>query len=66
MLITVDVERGLVLAPDAGIETPFPLDEFTRERLVKGLDDVGITLRHEADIEAFEARRPAWLPVTTG
>lgn len=66
MLITVDVERGLVRAPDAGIETPFPLDEFTRERLVQGLDDVGITLRHEADIEAFEARRPAWLPVTTG
>lgn len=66
MLITVDVEQGVVRAPDAGIETPFPLDEFTRERLVQGLDDIGITLRHAADIEAFETRRPAWLPVTTG
>ncbi|MBO0714196.1 MAG: 3-isopropylmalate dehydratase small subunit [Acidimicrobiales bacterium] len=66
MLITVDVEQGVVRAPDAGIETPFPLDEFTRERLVQGLDDIGITLRHAADIEAFETGRPAWLPVTTG
>jgi 3-isopropylmalate/(R)-2-methylmalate dehydratase small subunit len=66
LLVTVDVERGLVEAPAAGIEAPFPLDEFTRERLVQGLDDVGITLRHEDEIQAFEARRPAWLPVTTG
>jgi 3-isopropylmalate/(R)-2-methylmalate dehydratase small subunit len=66
LLVTVDVERGLVQAPAAGIEAPFPLDEFTRERLVQGLDDVGITLRHENEIEAFEAGRPAWLPVTTG
>jgi 3-isopropylmalate/(R)-2-methylmalate dehydratase small subunit len=66
LLVTVDVERGLVQAPAAGIEAPFPLDEFTRERLVQGLDDIGLTLRHEAQIQAFEARRPAWLPVTTG
>jgi 3-isopropylmalate/(R)-2-methylmalate dehydratase small subunit len=43
---------------------PFEIDDFTRWRLLEGLDDVGLTLRHEADITAFEARRPAFLPTT--
>ena len=59
--ITVDVERRLVEAPGAGISGPFRLDDVARERLLKGLDDIGVTLTHAADIDAFEARRPAWM-----
>jgi 3-isopropylmalate/(R)-2-methylmalate dehydratase small subunit len=62
--ITVDVKRGTVDAPAAGIETTFPLDEFTRERLVNGWDDIGLTLRYLDEIDAYEERRPSWLPVT--
>ena len=62
--INVDVETGRVYAPAAGIDAPFPLDEFTRHRLLEGLDDIGITLRHGDAIDAFERTRPAWLPTT--
>ena len=62
--ITIDVERGTVSVPQAGIDAPFPLDEFTRYRLVEGLDDVGLTLRHADDIGTFEHARAAWLPTT--
>jgi 3-isopropylmalate/(R)-2-methylmalate dehydratase small subunit len=62
--ITIDVERGTLEAPSVHIEAGFPLDEFTRTRLVNGWDDIGLTLRYEDDIEAYEARRPAWLPTT--
>jgi 3-isopropylmalate/(R)-2-methylmalate dehydratase small subunit len=61
--VVVDVDRRTLSAPAAGIETGFPLDDATRERFLEGLDDIGITLTHEADISAFEAGRPAWLPV---
>ena len=64
--ITIDVARGTIEAPAAGLAGTFPLDEFTRERLLNGWDDIGLTLRHEADIAAFEAGRPAWLPSATG
>jgi 3-isopropylmalate/(R)-2-methylmalate dehydratase small subunit len=60
--ITIDVERLTVAAPAAGIESDFPLDSFTQHRLLNGLDDIGLTLRHEADIAAHEGRRPGWLP----
>ncbi|MDQ3384844.1 MAG: 3-isopropylmalate dehydratase small subunit [Actinomycetota bacterium] len=60
--ITVDVERRTVAAPAAGIEEAFPMDDFTRHRLLEGLDDIGLTLRHEDEITAYEATRPAWLP----
>jgi 3-isopropylmalate/(R)-2-methylmalate dehydratase small subunit len=40
----------------------FELDDFTRWRLMEGLDDIGLTLRHENGISAFETARPAWLP----
>jgi 3-isopropylmalate/(R)-2-methylmalate dehydratase small subunit len=62
--ITIDVERGTLDAPAAGIEAHFPLDEFIRARLLNGWDDIGLTLRYEDEIEAYEARRPAWLPTT--
>jgi 3-isopropylmalate/(R)-2-methylmalate dehydratase small subunit len=66
--MTVDVERRLLSIPEIGIEVPFPLDDFTRYRLVEGLDDIGLTMRHEDAISAFESERPAWMPVvqTTG
>jgi len=58
--IAIDVERSTVQAP--GIRTTFELDEFSRTRLLEGLDDIAVTLRHESDIAAFEAKRPEWLP----
>jgi 3-isopropylmalate/(R)-2-methylmalate dehydratase small subunit len=60
--VTVDVERLLVSAPAVGIEAPFPLDAFTQHRLLEGLDGIGLTLAHAADIDAHEGRRPAWMP----
>jgi 3-isopropylmalate/(R)-2-methylmalate dehydratase small subunit len=48
-----------------GESVPFEVDDYVRWRLLEGLDDIGITLRHEADIATFEASRPAWLPTTT-
>jgi 3-isopropylmalate/(R)-2-methylmalate dehydratase small subunit len=62
--ITIDVERGTLSAPAAGIECEFPLDDATRARFLEGLDDIGITLRDAGAIDAFEAGRPAWLPAT--
>jgi 3-isopropylmalate/(R)-2-methylmalate dehydratase small subunit len=64
LLITIDIARGTLEAPSAGIEVDFPLDEFTRARLINGWDDIGLTLRYEDEIEAYEAGRPAWLPTT--
>jgi len=60
--ITIDVERGTVEAPAAGILGTFALDDFTRVRLLNGWDDIGLTLRHEDRITAYEATRPAWRP----
>jgi 3-isopropylmalate/(R)-2-methylmalate dehydratase small subunit len=63
--ITIDVERGTIEAPAAGIEGSFPLDEFTRVRLLNGWDDIGLTLRHEDRITAYEATRPSWRPTAS-
>ena len=60
--ITIDVERRTVSAPKLGLETTFPLDDFTQYRLLNGLDDVGITLRNVDAIDSFEKTRPAWAP----
>ncbi|MEV6672665.1 3-isopropylmalate dehydratase small subunit [Streptomyces sp. NPDC051162] len=60
--VTVDLVGRQVRAP--GITAGFELDENARWRLLEGLDDIGLTLRHEADIAAFEARRPAYKPST--
>ncbi|MDA8058496.1 MAG: 3-isopropylmalate dehydratase small subunit [Actinomycetota bacterium] len=62
--VTVDVARGTLEVPAAGIVTTFPLDEFTRQRLLNGWDDIGLTLRYEDEITRFEAARPPWLPTT--
>jgi len=63
--VTVDVEHLLVEAPAIGFSAPFPLDAFTQNRLLEGLDDIGLTLRHEPDITAFEATRSDLLPTTS-
>lgn len=62
--VTVDVVTGMVGAPAAGIEAAFPLDDFTRQRLINGWDDIGLTLRYEDEISAYESTRRAWLPTT--
>ena len=62
--ITIDVDLLTLEAPAAGIATSFPLDESTKERFLRGLDDIGITLEQADAIAAFEAGRPAWLPST--
>ena len=64
--VTVDLESRTLRAgdgPDA-IEDSFDIDDYTRWRLLEGLDDVGITLSHADDIDAYEARRPSWKPAT--
>jgi 3-isopropylmalate/(R)-2-methylmalate dehydratase small subunit len=45
---------------------PFDIDDYTRWRLLEGLDDIGLTLRHAESIAAFEAVRPSRLPTTIG
>ncbi len=60
--ITIDVARGTIEAPAAGLSGTFPLDEFTRQRLLNGWDDIGLSLRWADEITAFERRRPAFLP----
>jgi 3-isopropylmalate/(R)-2-methylmalate dehydratase small subunit len=60
--VTVDLEAREVRAGD--VVAPFEVDDYTRWRLLEGLDDIGLTLQHEADITAFEAARPAYEPTT--
>jgi 3-isopropylmalate/(R)-2-methylmalate dehydratase small subunit len=62
--ITIDIERGRLEVPAHGIDVEFPLDEFTRLRLINGWDDIGLTLRYEDEIDRFEESRPDWLPTT--
>ncbi len=59
--VTVDLVAREVRA--AGLTWNFPLDDFSRWRLLEGLDDIGLTLRHEAAITEYENRRPAFKPV---
>ena len=58
--IVVDLPNRAVRAP--GLDEMFDIDEFTHWRLTEGLDDIGLSLRNEDEISAFEARRPSWLP----
>ena len=58
--VTVDLNAREVRY--AGTTVPFEIDDYTRWRLLEGLDDVGLTERHLDDIEAFEAQRPSWKP----
>ena len=58
--VTVDLQAKEVRYADTVV--PFEIDDYTRWRLLEGLDDIGLTERHLDEVEAFEARRPAWLP----
>ena len=60
--VTVDVAERTVAIPAAGASYPFALPDYARWRLLEGLDDIGITLRHGDAIADFEQRRPTWLP----
>lgn len=61
-VVTVDLASGTVSAP--GVSATFEMDDFTRRKLLGGLDDIGMTLTHEDDIAAFESRRSDLLPRT--
>ncbi|MCM3696849.1 3-isopropylmalate dehydratase small subunit [Microbacterium oleivorans] len=60
--VTVDLETRSVQVGD--VQAPFDIDDYTRWRLLEGLDDIGLTLRNEDKIAQFEARREAWRPRT--
>jgi 3-isopropylmalate/(R)-2-methylmalate dehydratase small subunit len=63
--VTVDLQAKQVtysLGGGHGVTVPFDIDDYTRWRLLEGLDDVGLTERNLPDIEAFEAARPSFLP----
>ncbi|MFZ5871151.1 MAG: 3-isopropylmalate dehydratase small subunit [Actinomycetota bacterium] len=60
--VTVDLAARVVRCDD--ITAPMHVDDYTRWRLMEGLDDIALTLRHADDIEKFESARPSWLPTT--
>ena len=64
--VTVDLESRTVRAGDGAdaIEDSFDIDDYTRWRLLEGLDDISLTLTHADDITSYEATRPSWKPAT--
>ena len=64
LVVEIDVATRTLSVPEMGLEVTFPLDDFTRHRLLEGLDDIGLSLRNVDAITAFEASRPAWMPET--
>jgi 3-isopropylmalate/(R)-2-methylmalate dehydratase small subunit len=56
--LTIDLEKCEV-RDERGFRAKFPVDEFVRHCLLNGLDDIGLTLQHEAEIASYEARHPA-------
>ena len=63
LAVTVDLDRRELRVDE--LVAPFPLDDFTRWRLMEGLDDIGLTLRAEEEISSYEAALPAHLPTAT-
>ena len=61
--LTVDLRDKTVRGKD--LVVPFAIDDYTRWRLLEGLDDIALTMRHAESIDVFESSRPSWLPVTT-
>ena len=60
--LTVSLEDRTVSTGE--LTVPFQIDDYTRWRLIEGLDDISLTLRNEQAITDFEARRPSWMPTT--
>jgi 3-isopropylmalate/(R)-2-methylmalate dehydratase small subunit len=61
--IVIDVVDRRVAVPAIDLDEPFELEDFHHYRLLEGLDDIGLTLRHADDITAYESHRNPWLPV---
>ena len=61
--VTVDLVSRTVTAGE--LVAPFEVDDYTRWRLLEGLDDISLTLRHEAEVTAYEGSRPGWKPTVT-
>jgi 3-isopropylmalate/(R)-2-methylmalate dehydratase small subunit len=61
--VTVDLQARAVSAP--GFDAAFDIDDFTRSRLLEGLDDIGLTLRLEDEITRYESTRAPWLPAAS-
>ena len=64
--VVVDLADRTVAVRSAGVLEPFEIADYARWRLMEGLDDIALTLRHEQEIGAFETRRAAWLPGLAG
>jgi 3-isopropylmalate/(R)-2-methylmalate dehydratase small subunit len=64
MEIVIDVVDRRVAVPAIDLDEPFDLEDFHHYRLLEGLDDIAITLKHDPDITAYESRRPSHLPVS--
>ena len=66
VVVTVDLDKRQVSAGRPGeparVGAAFDIDDYTRWRLMEGLDDISLTLRHSDDIARYESTRPAWLP----
>ena len=62
MELTVDLQARTITAEDLVVR--FEVDDYTRWRLLEGLDDIGLTLRHAEDIDAYERTRPSHKPTT--
>lgn len=62
--IEASVDLQAKTATVGAVSVPFEIDDYTRWRLLEGLDDIGLTLRSEAEITGFEARRESWRPQT--
>jgi 3-isopropylmalate/(R)-2-methylmalate dehydratase small subunit len=60
--VTVDLHEKLVRAGD--VEVTFDIDDYTRRRLIEGLDDIAITMTHDAQISLYEGNRASFKPVT--
>ena len=60
--LTVDLDRRTITGAD--LVVPFEVDDYTRWRLLEGLDDIGLSLQHADEIDSFERSRPQWLPTT--
>ncbi|WP_166987454.1 3-isopropylmalate dehydratase small subunit [Canibacter zhoujuaniae] len=60
--VTVDLEELTITCKD--LKLRFQIDEYTRWRLLEGLDDISLTLQNEDAIAAYEAQRPTWMPTT--
>ena len=60
--IVIDVVDRRVAVPAIDLDEPFELESFNHTRLLEGLDDVGVTMRHEDEIASYETSRPSWTP----